>query len=98
MISNGIHREHVLFPGCLLALLAIAVTGQIHVRSYLESERVQHLSAGGSALPDEDTFTEGDPDSRRGASANKDSTASSISESIGSLLRTWGNTQRRNGQ
>ena len=91
----------LLFPGCLLVLLvllSIAVTGQIHAQSYLESDHLQHLSAGGSALSDNNGLVEGNTDSRWDTPANNDSTANSIFESVGSLLQTWGNTRRRNGQ
>ena len=87
----------LLFPCFLLVLLAIVVTGQIHVQSYPESDHLQRLSAGGSALPDNDGLAEGNADSRWDAPANIDSTANSIFESVGSLLQIWGNTRRRNG-
>lgn len=89
----------LLFPGCLLVLLAIVVTGQIpEVQPYLESDRVQHLSSGGTASSDSDSFTEGSLDSRWDTPASEESTANLVFESVGSLLQTWGNTRRRNGQ
>ena len=88
----------LLFPCFLLVLLAIVVTGQIHVQSYPESDHLQRLSAGGSALSDNDGLTEGNADSCWDTPANIDSTANSIFDSVGSLLQTWGNTRRQNGQ
>ena len=89
----------LLLPGYLLVLLAIAVTGQIHVQSsHLENNHVQHFSAGGIPLSDDDSLAEGSHDSRWSTPADKDSTANLIFESAGSLLQTWGNTRRRNGQ
>lgn len=87
----------LLSPGYLLVLLAVAATGQIHVQSYLENDRVQHLPTGGSTLSDSDSLAEGNPERHRSAQANGNSTANLIFESIGSLLQTWGNTRRRNG-
>ncbi|KAF9644677.1 hypothetical protein BDM02DRAFT_885555 [Thelephora ganbajun] len=86
----------LLFLGCLLVLLAIAVTGQIPVQSYLEDSRIQHLTAGGndSVLSD----NEGNSDSRWDTLVNRESTVNLVFESVGSLLQTWGNTRRRNGQ
>ena len=88
----------LLFPGYLLVLLAIAVTGKIPVQSYLESDRVRYLSAGGNIPLDDDSLARGNPDIRWDTPANKESTANLIFESVGSLLQTWGNTRRRNGQ
>ena len=79
-------------------LLAIAATGQTLVQSYLESDHVRHLSAGGSLPPDNGGLATWYPDNRWDTPANKDSAANLIFESVGSLLQTWGNTRRRNGQ
>jgi hypothetical protein len=89
----------LLFPGgCLLAVLAIVVAGQIPVQSYLESDRVQHISAGGSALSDNNDLEKGISDRRWDMPPDKESTSNLIFESVGSLLQTWGNTRRRNGE
>lgn len=88
----------LLFLGCLLVLLAIAVTGQTRAQSYLESDRVQYPSVGGSALPDDDDLASGNPETRWDTPVDKGSTANLIFESVGSLLQTWGNTRRRNGR
>lgn len=88
----------LLSPGCLLVLLAAVVTGQIAVQSYLESDHVQHLSTGGSVPPDNNNLEKGISDRRWDTPVNKESTSNSIFESVGSLLQTWGNTRRRNGE
>jgi len=79
-------------------LLAIAVAGEFFVQPYLEGDHAQRLSAGGSTLPENGGLAEGNPGNHYDTPVNKDSTANSIFESVGSLLQTWGNTRRRNGQ
>lgn len=88
----------LLSPGCLLVLLATAVTGQTAIQSYLDSDHVQHPSAGGSVLSDDNGSSKGIPDGRWDTPVNKESTSNLIFESVGSLLQTWGNTRRRNGE
>lgn len=96
--ANMFRGPGLLFSGCLLVLLATAVTGQITVQSYLESDHVRHPSAGGSALPGGDGPAKGISDRRWDTLANEESTSNLIFESVGSLLQTWGNTRRRNGE
>lgn len=88
----------LLSPGCLLVLLATAVTGQITIQSYLEGDRVEHPSAGGSALSEDNGLKMGISGGHWDTPANKESTSNLIFESVGSLLQTWGNTRRRNGE
>ena len=86
------------FSGWVLVLLATAVTGQIPVQSYLGSDRVQHPSTGGSVLSDDNNLANGSFGRRWDVPVDKESTSSLIFESVGSLLQTWGNTRRRNGE
>jgi len=87
-----------MFPAWLLVLLATVVTGRATVQSYLGSGRVQHASAGGSVLSDDNRLGNGPPGRRWDVPVDKESTSSLIFESVGSLLQTWGNTRRRNGE
>ena len=85
---------------CLLVLLATAVAGQIHAQSLLRSDRAQRLSAQeGAVLPDNNGLAEDTPGGRGwDTPADEDATGNLIFESVGSLLQTWGNTRRRNGE
>lgn len=85
---------------CLLVALATAVAGQIHAQSFLGSDRAQRLSAQeGAAPPDDDALVEGAPGGRGwDTPVDEDGTGNLIFESVGSLLQTWGNTRRRNGE
>jgi len=84
--------------GWLLVLLATVVTGQIPIQSYLGSDRVDDPSAGRNALSDNNDLTNGASDRCWDTPVDKESTSSLIFESVGSLLQTWGNTRRRNGE
>ena len=88
----------LLFQCCLLVLLAVVVTGRIPMQSHLKSDRVEHPSTGGIPLPYDNGLAEGISDRRWDTPANNESTSNLIFESLGSLLQTWGNTRRRNGE
>jgi len=86
------------FSGWLLVLLAIVVTGQPPVQSYLGSDHVRNPSAGGSVPLADNELAKGLSDRGWDRPADKESTSNLILESIGSLLQTWGSTRRRNGE